>query len=418
LLYMIGGKYKPEKEPRTTFAQGEQLVHDIAMLTDYAPQVAFVGGWLYDGQDTGYPAEDKVNDSMGSYDTLMHLMSEGSKFNANVTLNVNYDDAYMDNPKWDPQIIARRPDGALWKSRAWAGETSYIVGLAKYMQGPGVERVDYAAKRYSLHDAILVDALSWYAIRNDWDPEHPASGYKNLVDGRYKVIEEFLKRGVHVASEQLRYPYIGKLALSVDGISGGVDPFGGEPVPLLPTIYRRSAIWGSGGASLLDVQRNLFWNSRPGPWFTNATDRGEIADFYFLTVLPWIQVHDRNIDSYKREGYRSVIGLGDRSKIEINWMTREYSVVVDGLEVASNEAAFCPIDHDRIAFYSRRSRQLESALPPAWDSSKMVAWALYVDHREAVTVKVERGKIIVMAPAGRPIIVYRNATSAGKRQGG
>ena len=71
-----------------------------------------------------------------------------------------------------------------------------------------------------------------------------------------------------------------ELGIDFLGISGGLDPFGGEPVPLLPAIYRGSTIWGSGGASLLDVQRNLFWNSRPGPWFTNATDRGEIADFY------------------------------------------------------------------------------------------------------------------------------------------
>ena len=418
LLYMIGGKYKLEKEPRTTFAQGEQLIHDVAMLTDYAPQVVMVGGWAYDGQDTGYPAEDKVNESMGGYDGLMHMMSEGQKFNANVTLNTNYDDAYMGSPKWDSRIIARRPDGALWKSRDWAGESSYIVGMAKYMQGPGLQRVKYAAERYQLHDAILVDALSWYAIRNDWDPAHPASGYKNLVDGRYKVLEEFLELGIHVLSEQLRYPYVGKLALSVDGISGGQDPFGGESVPLLPAIYRKSAIWGSGGASLQDVQRNLFWNSRPGPWFVNATDRTEIADFYFLTVLPWMQIHDHDVESYKREGFRSVIGLSDRSSLDVNWMTREYSVVAGGVEVASNEATFCPIDADRIAFYSRRSRRLEAAVPPAWDSSKIVAWALYVDHREAIPVEVESGKIIVMAPAGRPIVVYCNATSAGTWHGG
>jgi len=413
-LYMIGGKYKPEKEPRTTFALGERLIHDIAMLTDYAPQVAFVGGWVYDGQDTGYPSEDKINDSMGGYDALIHLLRAGPQFNSNVTLNTNYDDAYNDNPKWDPRIIARRPDGELWKSRAWAGETSYIVGMAKYMQGPGIERANDTVNRYHIHDAILVDALSWYAIRNDWDPEHPASGYKNLVDGRFKVIDEFLKRGVHLASEQLRYPYLGKLALSVDGVSGGDDPFGGEPIPLLPAVYRKSAIWGSGGASLRDVSRNLFWNSRPGPWYTNATDRSEITDFYFLTVLPWIQIHNMDIESYRRAGFRTVIGLGDRSKLEVNWMTREYSVVVNGVEVASNESTFCPIDADRIAFYSRQPQQLRAALPSAWEAGQIVGRVLYVDRRESLGVKVESGNIVVMAPAGRPITVYRNATAAAK----
>jgi hypothetical protein len=352
---------------------------------------------------------------MGGYDRLLRMMKQGKKFNANVSLNVNYDDAYMDNPKWDPKIIARRPDGELWKSQAWAGETSYIVGLAKYMQGPGIERVDGLAKRYPVHDALLIDALSWYAIRNDWDPEHPASGYKNLVDGRYKVLDEFLKRGIHVASEQLRYPYLGKLALSVDGVSGRSDPFGGEPIPMLPTIYRKSAIWGDGGASLQDVPRNLFWNSRPGPWYINATDRREIADFYYLTVLPWIHLHDLQIESYKREGFRTVIGLADHSKIDIDWMTREYSIAVDGREIARNGATFCPVDDDRIAFYARQAQMLKSALPSGWDTSKIVARALYVDHREPQDVSVHGGKILVNAPAGLPIIVYRDATSADKR---
>ena len=416
-VYMIGGKYKLEKEPRTTFAQSETLVHDIAMLTDFAPQVALVGGWAYDGQDTGYPAEDKVNENMGGYDGLMHLMKEGKRFNANVTLNTNYDDAYMGTSKWDPAIIARRPDGDLWKSRDWAGSTSYIVGLAKYMKGPGVERVDYAVKRYQLHDAILVDALSWYAIRNDWDPDHPASGYKNLVEGRYRVLEEFRKRGVNVLSEQLRYPYIGKLAVSVDGISGDEDPFGGEPIPLLPAIYRESAIWGSGGASLKDIARNLFWNSRPGPWYINTTDRSDITDFYFLAVLPWIQIHSRELDSYERHGYSSRIEFGGGSSLQVDWMTRKYSVTVNGITIAANNATFCPIDRDRIAFYSREQQRLQTALPEGWEPGAAVAWLLFADHRERIPVRVEGEKIAVDVPAGRPVVVYRDATAASIRQG-
>lgn len=415
LLYMIGGRYKLEKEPRTTFAEAEKLILDIAMLTDYAPQVAIVGGWAYDGQDTGYPAEDEVNESMGGYDALMHLITAGRAFNANVSLNTNYDDAYMDSPKWDPSIIARRPDGALWKSRDWDGDTSYIVGMAKYMGEQGLERIDHAVKRYHLRNAILIDAMSWFAIRNDWDAEHPASGYKNLVDGRFKVLEEFRKRGINVLSEQLRYPYLGKLALSVDGISGEVDPFGGESVPLLPAIYRNSAIWGSDGASLYDVPRNLFWNSRPGPWYTNATDRRDIADFYFMTVLPWMKIHDRGIEKYTREGDRSIIRLSGGAEFEVNWMTREYSLALDGVKVANQEGVFCPIDVDRVAFFSRESRSLQAVLPSGWDASKIVGWALFVDHREPVPMKVESNRITITVPAGRPIIVYRDSSIAAKQ---
>ena len=110
-------------------------------------------------------------------------------------------------------MIARKPDGDLWKSREWTGEESYIQGLAKYMEGPGVERVRYTCERYKLPGTIHVDVLSYFAIRNDWDRERPASGIRNLYAGRYRVLEEFKKHGVDVTSEGLRYPYIGKISM-------------------------------------------------------------------------------------------------------------------------------------------------------------------------------------------------------------
>ncbi len=411
LLFMIAGKYKTEAKPRTTFAQSEMLIRDIAMLTDRAPQVPLVSGWVYDGQDTGYPSEDKVNASLGGYDGFMHLKHEGAKYNANVSVNVNYDDAYKSSPQFDPAFIARRPDGELWQSRAWFGETSYIVGLAKYMQGGwGEKRIDFLLNRYDIKDAILIDALSWYAIRNDWDPNHPASGYKNLVDGRYKIIEDFRQRGVYVASEQLRYPYIGKLSLSVDGVQGGHTSFGGVPIPLVATIYRKSAIWGGDHDS--SVQQNLFWNCRPGPWYNNNTDRADIADFYFLTVVPLTRLRRLNVETYQSHGTQRRLGLENNSWIEIDTATDAYTAAVNGVAIASNNATFCSIDDDRIAFYTREARRLTAPLPAGWDAHGVKARALSLDRQEDYPLAISSGNIVVDVPARRPVIAYRQGARA------
>jgi hypothetical protein len=327
---------------------------------------------------------------------------------------VNYDDAYKSCPQFSPDIIARRPDGQLWKSVAWAGETSYITGLAKYMQGPGFNRVKYTIGRYGVHDAILVDALSWFAIRNDWDPLHPASGYKNLVDGRFKVIDAFLTYGIHVVSEMLRYPFVGKLTESADGPDGGDDPFGGEPVPMIAVVYRKSTIWGGSGSDHRNVAMNLFWNARPINWYSDSTDRGEITDFFYLTVVPWMKVHSRDVQSFSRAGYGSEIDLGAGSKIAIDWFTQDYAVTIDNEKIAENNATFCPLDENRVAFYSRLPRHLSAALPTGWDAAAITARSLYVDHREELPVHVEEGKIDVAVPAGRRIIVYRNAELANR----
>ena len=86
-------------------------------------------------QDTGYPSEDVVNPSLGTYDQLTKLITDSRALNSNVSFNVNYDDAYKSSPLFDPAFIAREPDGSLWKSRAWDGEALYIVGMAKYVLG-------------------------------------------------------------------------------------------------------------------------------------------------------------------------------------------------------------------------------------------------------------------------------------------
>jgi hypothetical protein len=116
--------------------------------------------------------------------------------------------------------------------------------------------------RYKLRGAMLIDALSWFTIRNDWDTKHPASGYKNLVDGKWVVLEEFRKRGVHISSEQFRYPMLGKLSLSVNGPEPGKCPFGGEQVPLTAIVYRKAAIFGGSGDGVLRPMESLFWKRR------------------------------------------------------------------------------------------------------------------------------------------------------------
>lgn len=410
-IYLIAGKYKPEKEPRTTFAQSEKLIKNIAALTDFAPQIPLVSGWAYDGQDTGFPSEDRVNESLGGKARLKNLLAKGATYNANISLNTNYDDAYKSSPQFDTTFLARRPDGKIWRSLDWAGEYSYITGFAKYMEKYGQKRVDYMVDEYKIHNAVLVDAMSWYAIRNDWDPANPASGYKNLVDGRYKLIDAFKKRGVDVISEHLRYPFIGKLAVSADGFGGGPAVFNGEGIPFLATVYRKSAIWGTGNFNRSDPMRSLYWNCRSIQWYKNTTDRNAIIDYYYLTVLPFSKVHNRAVETYKREGYTSIIGLENEAKITTDWMKGDYKVMADGVEIAGHEATYCPIDKNRIAFYARNSKELTADLPKGWVAGSIVARALYLDKRENVPVKIAGNKITVSVTGGRPVIVYQDLAS-------
>jgi hypothetical protein len=417
-VYSISCDLPQMPAPITTFQQCEEYIKRVAALIDNAPQVVYLWGWQFRGKDTGYPSVAEVNQRLGGYDALMHLMEEGRKWNCNVSFSDNYDDAYRSSPGWTPDVIARRPDGKLWESRNWTGETSYVTGMAKFMSGPGLERVRFTCEHYKLREATHIDVLSYFAIRNDWDRDHPASGIKDLVEGRYVVFDEFAKHGVDVSSEALRYPFIGKMT-SYGYMQGGLGketPFGGEQVPLLPAIYRKSAIWGGEGSrdqTFADHLLNmLFFNFFASAGFRSGHEMTGISDAYYLHMVPWYKLHDRHIESYRRTGSEVVIGLEQNARVWMDLADKTYSVTCDGVEIARNQSTFCQLDNDRVAFYSIDASSLSAPLPQGWNPAEMGALALSAGPAEELQPQVAHDRITVFVPGRRPVIVYRNGAKA------
>ena len=403
--------------PHMTFEAAARLVRQVAMLTAYAPQDVYLWGWQFRGKDTGYPAVNEVNARAGGLEGLKKLIADGRTVNANVSFSDNYDDAYKSSPAWDARFVARRPDGELWESRNWTGENSYILGLAKYMAGPGLARVRETCRQYPVKDTYLIDVLSYYPIRNDWDPAHPASGIKNLTEGRYKVLEEFKKCGLDIVSEQLRYAFIGKNSVNDNGPTGGNSPFGGVPIPLVATIYRHSAIWGLSGQAFHQAPEvySLFYNGHE--FFGGPETAEHYAELYYSEMLPWFQVHNRDVESYRREGDRSVIGLAGDAVIDLDWKTNRYSVAIRGVEIARDGDTFCPVGNDRIAFYSKKGGKLSAPVPAGWNPEAVGALALYPDRAEEAAVSLLAGRVTVEVPPARPIMVFRDAAGARRKMG-
>ncbi len=409
LMYMIRCDEPKFPKPQATFSESEKIIQRVASLTGGAAQDVYLWGWQYRGKDTGYPAVAEVNKRLGGFEGFEKLRQNAAAMNATVSFSDNFDDAYKSSPAWDSNMIARRPDGQLWESRNWTGENSYVLGLAKYMDGPGPERIKYTADRYKIRDTYLVDVLSYYTIRNDWDRDRPASGVKNL-EARYKVIEEFKKHGLDVVSEELRYATLGKISVSDNGPAGEESPFGGEPIPLAAAIYRKSAIWGMRGEGWKKQPElySFFYNGHEFPWLPQEDWQREFTGFYYGKLVPWYQIHYRNIESFLRDGDRTVIGLESNSKIDLDWRTDQYTITVDGVDVARDGDTFCPIGKDRVAFYSHSAKQLSAPLPEGWDANAVVARTLSADRTETAKVAVSDGKLTVNVQAERPVMVFRN----------
>lgn len=400
--------------PSATFERCEQMIREIHALTDGSPQLVHLWGWQFRGKDTGYPAVNVVDERLGGYDGMMRLKERANDLNATVSLSDNYDDAYRSSPAWDANMIARKPDGDLWKSRAWTGEESYIQGMAKYMEGPGLERVRYTCERYRLPGTIHVDVLSYFAIRNDWDPKHPASGIRNLFAGRYRVLEEFAKHGVDVTSEGLRYPYIGKISMCWYAGGPAPCPFGGKPVPMLSLIYRKSAVWGrAGNRGDLPLLLMMFYGEAQHSIFRGDVPVSQMLDSFYLVMVPWFQLHGLNIEGFERIQDRTMTTLESKdTHVDIDWAKNTYKVVLNGAEVASTNATFCPLGKDRIAMYSVVDGPLIATLPAGWDPKEVVASTLFTDKKEPAELKFDGRKVTVQMRSRQPVMVYRNKTVA------
>ena len=414
-------------KPSATFEQCAAFLRRVAAQTDHSPQVVHLWGWQFKGKDTGYPAVNVVNERIGGYDGMMKLMAEGEANNATVTLSDNYDDAYRSSPEWDERLIARRPDGALWKSRAWTGEESYILGLAKYMEGPGAARVRYTCERYKLKHTTHIDVLSYYAIRNDWDPAKPASAILNLREGRYKVVDLFRSHGVDVSSEALRYPMIGHISCYWYLTGPGPCPFGGTAIPLVPQIYGRSAVWGLSGAGAKGAPEFVrilerFYGAAPHSMMLHDTDPAQFLDAFYLGMVPFYVLRGRSIEDFERTGDSTRVHLEGGAVIESDLTAKSLRVTLHGMEVLRDDAVYCPlvVEGDtadttkRIACYSVSPRSVEVALPRGWTAGAVKAIALHADSREDVAVSAKGGSLSLKLEARTPVILYRDAHAAGE----
>ena len=291
-----------------------------------------------------------------------------------------------------------------------------MIGLAKYMDGPGSQRIRDTVERYKLRETYLIDGLSSGALRNDWDRERPASGLRNLVDGRYKVLEEFKKHSIDVVSDELRYATLGKISVSYQGPAGEASPFGGEAIPLAAAIYRKSAIWGMRGQEWRKHPElsTFFYNGHEFPQLPTDDWERQFTRFYYGGLVPWYQIHFRNMEAYFRDGDRAVITLEGNSRIDLDWKSDQYTVTVGGVDVARDGDTFCPIGKDRVAFYSPVAKELSAPLPEGWDANTIVARALSTDGMKAAPVSIRDGKLIVTVQAERPIMVFRDAAQIPK----
>jgi hypothetical protein len=118
------------------------------------------------------------------------------------------------------------------------------------------------------------------------------------------------------------------------------------------------------------------------------------------------------IESFRREGGTVQIGMTPDAQITVDWAAKTYSITLNGAEIATHDSVSCPINEDKLAFYSLSPKTLRTPLPANWDPNEIAAMTLSAETRTSTPVRVSNGTIEVTTVAQQPILVYRNKSLA------
>lgn len=389
---------RPGDEEYLTFDEILDRVKAFANQTDSAARVIYMAGWQYEGHDSGYPSVDKVNERLGGFDGLVHLISEARKYNAIVSFHDNYDDAYKEHPGWDPDIISRDPQGNLMKGGQWGGGLqSYLISSYKYAMKSGLDRVRSTLKKYPVRDTYHLDVLAGgynSGRKYDFNPESPAGAIKNF-EGKLKIIHEFNDHGIDITTEDFSGFFVGHVGSFLSMIAFDSTYFANEEhIPLLPFIYHGKTSYGMKVSNRSDRLRMLLYGQTFGP--SGSVRRVFGADDYILDALPKLKLYGKPMKSYSRTGDVERVIYEDGSAVEVNTKANTYSVALaEGNVIARNFTSFVPVKKNIYFACSKEGGFLSYPAPPGWEDKKNieVLWMNADGSRKKVRFGLRNGNL-------------------------
>jgi len=373
---------KGSENEEITFDKVLERIRVFAAQTDSAACVMYLLGWQYTGHDTGYPSVDKVNENLGGFGRLVHLIEEARKYNVLVPFYDNYDDSYPDHPGWDPDVICEDPQGNLMRGGAWDGEQSYLISSYKYAVKSGVDRVRYTLDQYPIREAYFIDVLAGGfngGRKYDFNPKSPAGAIKNFY-GKLMILEEFNKKGIDVATEDFTGYFVGHVGTFGDIIAFDNIYFKEEQqIPMIPFIYHGKTSFGMKTSNSSFYPRTWLYGQRAQK-FTNKRRVFTPAD-YILDALPKQKFYGKSMKSYERYGDFERVTYEDGSIIEANVKSGSYKAIMDdGLLIAKDYTSFTPAGKNLIFACSRPGGWMRYKIPNAWKNTEKIK--VYLVNRE------------------------------------
>lgn len=402
---------QPTQKHCTTFAEALGLIRRVYNLTDGYPQVVYLVGWQHRGHDSKYPDTTVVNPRLGGADALADLIDEARKLNAVVSFHDNFDDAYMDSPGWDPDIMAIGPSGEIRQGGVWQGNQCYIISPAAYVaSGKAQERVDRTAREYPIRDTVHLDVMSSEVVRVDHNPERPA-GADQCHAARKQIVEMWRRHGLDVTSEALHASFASWVSHAWHGAKaqeGG--PFSQrEAVPFVPAVLHSKTTWGGSIDPTYGEPLSMLYGATFSEDWTKETSDQRICERFYYMTLPWSRLAGKAIVKYAREHNTQRVVYTGGDFVEVDLEEHTYRIVAEGTVVSQDYVTTCSVGRRKMMVFARTAQSVVVPFSRAWSRrDTVIAEALHSSgEREVIPHTVRPDGIEISAPASTPVVITK-----------
>lgn len=423
LMYKIrldaSGQYHPSNpatySPILTLSDAREIIMQIYHLSQGMKQVVYLVGWQQGGHDFEYPYPHVTgfNKKCGTLEEFRQLCEECRKYNVELSLHDNFDDAYLsEHYEINSDILAIDEQGQEWKGWLWAGGMSYIISPTAYVKSDDMkERIQALISDYGISGTYHLDVLSSEVRRYSFAEE--LSCAQQNIDAKKEIIRRFNQLGIDITSETLALPFIGEIGYAQNTrYKFDRELFVGERIVPLTTVafhgvtpYKVGAneekrallqAIACGAACSLEVEGNP----------EMVLDTKNICRNIYLVSVPMSAFAYKKVTDVQLEDNRWILEYGKGNEITVDFENESYKIVRDGAVVSENFTTFAQIGPDKYCYYSVSDTMAKLELPEDWEKVR-VSSILANGNKDEIELKREDSLCIFKAFGDVPYIIQK-----------
>lgn len=355
-----------------TLAEAKDIIMKVYNISHGMHQVVYLIGWQTGGHDFNYPYPHKLpfNPKCGTREEFNSLKEELKKYNVELSLHDNFDDAYLsDEYKLNPDLLCCDETGKLWKGWYWAGGMSYILDPKAYLESGEVsERINSMISNYGIEKTYHLDVLSSEVRRYNFNPNNLLSGQSG-IDAKQEIIKLFNKNGIDITSETLSLPFVGKIGYSQNTrcCYDGSLFYKDRPFPLTTLGFHGFIPYKvSANGTRKSLLISIAFGGSCAVEFEDDIDMIMIAREIYLSSIPMSKLAYSKVVNARITDKMWEIDY-ENGYVSINFNVGDYEIYYDGKTISKNYKTFLQVGENEFCYYSIESKKESLDLPEAWN---------------------------------------------------